>query len=63
MAKRCPTCGKKLVPVLYGYPDSEDFEEANRGEIVIGGCMVGDFDPVLACPRCDRAVIRKPEER
>ena len=61
MKKRCPTCGEKLVPVIYGYPDSEAFEEADRGEVVLGGCMVGDFDPATACPKCDAAVLRKPE--
>lgn len=30
-----------IVPVVYGLPTAETFEKAARGEIVLGGCIVG----------------------
>ena len=35
----CPTCGQKMVPIVYGLPGPELFERAERGEIILGGCM------------------------
>ncbi len=51
----CPRCGAAIqpVPVLYGYPTHEAFEAAERGEIRLGGCVVGDESPDYACPTCD----------
>jgi hypothetical protein len=53
----CPHCGEplKAIPLLYGYPAPEAFEQAERGELVIGSCMVGDIDPPFAC-----AAYREP---
>lgn len=28
------------VPIAYGYPSSELFEAAERGEVVLGGCVI-----------------------
>jgi len=40
-----------LVPVVYGLPvGGETFEKAARGEIVLGGCVVGPVAGV--CPYC-----------
>ena len=37
----CPECHKndKVVPVVFGLPTNEAFEQVDRGEIVLGGCM------------------------
>jgi hypothetical protein len=54
----CPSCGSnKVVPILFGYPTEEAFEEAARGEIVLGGCCImGDgSDPKWQCLQCDDA--------
>jgi transposase-like protein len=50
----CPVCGAEAVPVAYGYATSETAEEADRGEVVLGGCVVGlpDGDPSWACLSC-----------
>jgi Zn finger protein HypA/HybF involved in hydrogenase expression len=38
--RRCPTCGAKAVPILYGLVDVDAFEAEKRGEIAIGGCVI-----------------------
>ena len=50
----CPVCGAEAIPVAYGYPTSGMADEADRGELVLGGCVVGlpDGDPSWACPSC-----------
>ncbi len=50
--KVCPTCGGKLVPILYGLPSREGFEAAERGELALGGCTVTGDDPQLRCAGC-----------
>jgi hypothetical protein len=40
------------VPIVYGLPAPETMDAARRGEVVIGGCIVGGDEPELACPRC-----------
>jgi len=58
---RCPHCNEplKLVPIIYGYPMPEVFDQARRGEVVIGGCMVSDDprdDPRYACAACHEPI-------
>ena len=68
--RSCPRCGKSdaIVPILYGLPAGEAMEEAERGEIALGGCMVGDIDPNYRCGRClisfdfTRPELASPEE-
>jgi hypothetical protein len=49
----CPKCGLgKVIPVAYGLPSLEMFELAKRGEIALGGCIVGGEDPRLECVAC-----------
>ena len=48
----CPACGGKLLPILYGLPSGEGFQMAERGEVVLGGCIVGGDDPQFACAKC-----------
>ena len=37
----CPKCGsEQVVPIAYGLPGPEMSEEADRGEIELGGCVV-----------------------
>jgi hypothetical protein len=56
----CPHCRKplKLVPIVYGYPAPETFDAADRGELVVAGCLVGDNDPQWACASCGEPVSR-----
>ena len=57
----CDSCGKplKVVPIVYGYPLPETFEAADRGEVVLGGCIVSDDDPPYACASCKEPVSRQ----
>lgn len=49
----CPHCGSgKTATILYGMPAPEAMEQAERGEIVLAGCVVSGIDPQLACRDC-----------
>ena len=50
----CPRCGSSNgVKIVYGYPSSKMWEEAERGEISLGGCCVSPNDPTRCCNDCD----------
>ena len=50
----CPRCGVRAVPILFGLPTFEAFEAADRGEIVLGGCLVVEGDETaFACTGYD----------
>ena len=40
MKYKCPECGGRLVPILYGDPTYEAGEAAKRKELYLGGCCV-----------------------
>jgi hypothetical protein len=49
----CPRCGSTdAVEIIYGLPDMELGMAAERGEVVLGGCIVGDESPDYECRRC-----------
>ena len=51
---KCPKCNsKETVPIVYGLPPMELVEEANRGEIALGGCCVVPDQPEWQCKSCD----------
>ena len=51
--KTCPKCGSSdVIPIVFGYPTVETGEAAERGELALGGCCVGDNDPDCACKAC-----------
>ena len=37
---KCPKCGGKVVKIVYGEPCPELFEQAERKEVVLGGCCI-----------------------
>jgi hypothetical protein len=45
-------CGRRMIPIVYGYPSHDMHESAGRGEIRIGGCMIGGSSPDWECPVC-----------
>jgi hypothetical protein len=49
----CPRCGSRAVPILRGYPSPAAFEAAERGEVVLGGCVITGDDPHFACVGVD----------
>ena len=49
----CPACGSTdAVRIEYGYPSFEMGQAADRGEIVLGGCVVGPESPDYECRNC-----------
>jgi rubredoxin len=53
MNKKCPVCGSRNAQeVVYGYPDMDLVEQADRGEVVLGGCCIEDDSPRWQCRDC-----------
>lgn len=52
----CPTCGKELIPIIYGYPAPETMKKADKGEIMLGGCCVSYDDPTHYCKQCKKRI-------
>jgi hypothetical protein len=52
----CPKCksSKGVIPIAYGLPSLELGESADRGEVVLGGCVVGDDSPEWHCKTCKK---------
>ena len=50
----CPNCGH-LEPqrIAYGYPSPEMWESMERGEIVLGGCVISSESPAWHCRQCE----------
>jgi len=45
----CPQCGKSdgVVEVVYGFPTLEGEQAAQRGEVVLGGCILDEGQPPI----------------
>ena len=57
----CPECGKApLATILYGMPafDQELEREMKEGRVTLGGCCIGDDDPVWECTGCGLPIFR-----
>jgi hypothetical protein len=49
----CPRCGSAdVLRIVYGYPTPEAFEAADRGDIALGGCVIGEESPAYECRAC-----------
>lgn len=50
----CPNCKSiGTIPIVYGLPDLELAKDEARGDVVLGGCVVGNgSDPRWACRSC-----------
>lgn len=49
----CAQCGKReRKTVVYGYPSPGLLAEAERGEVVLGGCCLGTPMDGWLCDRC-----------
>lgn len=51
----CPSCGGRVLPVLFGFPSAEAFEAVDRGELLLGGCEIERFTALRRCADCDAA--------
>jgi hypothetical protein len=47
-------CGEEGRPILFGLPSKEGFEAAERGEYVLGGCVLPSEPVNRACPNAHR---------
>jgi hypothetical protein len=53
----CPACGAvEAIRIEYGYPTHEMAEAEERGEIRLGGCLIGPESPDFECRRCGVAL-------
>lgn len=54
----CPKCGSKnIIPIMYGYPAPEAFEESEKGNIKLGGCVIESVDGYTVdryCKDCEQ---------
>lgn len=60
---RCLRCGVvRFRHVVYGYPGSELIEAERRGEVVLGGCNVGEPVRIWFCEDCERTMSEDERE-
>lgn len=55
MRPDCPKCGSgqdKVIPIIYGMPGAELGRAADRGEVILRGCIVSADDPQWHCKAC-----------
>ncbi len=52
----CPRCGAAMRPVVYGFPSSELFEDADKGEVILGGCCIPSSPAQSRCTNCGQEV-------
>ena len=52
---KCPVCKRSggVVPILFGRPTPQAIEQAERGELVIGGCAIDADSMQWRCKKCD----------
>lgn len=51
-----------MLPIVFGLPSFTMFEAAERGEFVLGGCVVELASPTHRCSACGEDVILEPSE-
>lgn len=62
--RRCPKCGAVAgVPIVYGLPGREAFEAEQRGELVLGGCVIEEGAPTHQCVECGERWGREDREQ
>lgn len=56
--RACPRCRSTMfvAPIVYGLPLPEDEGRSERGEVVLGGCIVYDDRTRRYCRSCRRAI-------
>ena len=56
----CPVCGRLSLPIVYGMPGPGLLDAADRGAVVLGGCVVEDGQPTHECPVGHPVWAQKP---
>ena len=65
--RKCPECGGAGLRIVYGMPSLELAQAADRGELVIGGCVINGHEPDGQCRVCghtwrtDRPAVAGPQ--
>lgn len=55
---KCPMCGGKVVIISYGEPTYEAYQAEQRGELVLGGCLIGPNSPDWQCVKCEAQFLK-----
>jgi len=53
--KKCPICNERMVKIVYGMPDVDVWEKAEKREIFIGGCCIDEDSPNYHCYKCRKS--------
>ena len=50
---KCPVCHKsdQVIRIVYGYPGQKMLEDAEKGIIKLGGCIIDPNNPKWYCKR------------
>ncbi len=56
----CPICSAPGILIVYGMPGPELFEAAERGDVVLGGCVFTGDDPTHECATGHQWKARRP---
>ena len=49
----CPHCGSSNnIPIIYGKPSDALLEKAEKGEVVLGGCVMTPDRNLYRCKDC-----------
>jgi hypothetical protein len=50
---KCPICeSPNVIPIVYGKPTMEAMKKAERGEIILGGCIMNRDRKNFQCIDC-----------
>ena len=52
---KCPNCGSKMIEIVYGMPSHDTVEDAKKGKVFLGGCMIEKKQPKYHCNKCRRS--------
>lgn len=64
--KVCPKCGSEnIASIMYGLPLMNDKlkERIDAGEIVLGGCVLHDYDSMNHCNKCKTSFGRRQQRK
>ena len=50
----CPKCGSSnVIKIIYGLPSYELFQDAEKGKVKLGGCIIREDNPNWYCKDCE----------
>lgn len=56
----CPACGAPSLPIVYGMPGPELMDLADRGAVILGGCIIEENQPTHQCLAGHPASFSRP---